>query len=147
MCRMHAIAMDYEMNLDDPIGSLIEGADRFLSQQKDGLVSEFARTLGQILSSNAGANPSLEGFARAAAESARVNKASAPPPKPVPPPAPPKESPRDVLGFDPKTKLTKAMVKERQRTLAKLWHPDHGGSTKALQRLNAAVAEILPTLK
>jgi curved DNA-binding protein CbpA len=39
------------------------------------------------------------------------------------------------------------MVKERQRTLAKLWHPDKGGSLKAIQRLNGAAQELLATLK
>jgi hypothetical protein len=39
------------------------------------------------------------------------------------------------------------MVKERQRALAKLMHPDHGGSTKALQRLNVAAQALLVGLK
>jgi curved DNA-binding protein CbpA len=38
-------------------------------------------------------------------------------------------------------------VKERQRELAKLMHPDRGGSTKALQRINAAAQELLTGLK
>lgn len=141
LCRAHSLSVDYEIDLDDPVGSLIEHADRFLSSQKGELVQTFARSLGDLLRPRP-----------AAGGSGPSPPAGPPPPRPprsepVQPPPSVKESPRDVLGFDPKVKLTKAMVKERQRTLAKLWHPDHGGSTKALQRLNAAVAELMPTLK
>ena len=51
--------------------------------------------------------------------------------------------PRVIFGFPADIKLTKAMVKERKRVLAGLWHPDRGGSTESMQRLNAAAAALL----
>lgn len=142
LCRAHAIAMDYELDLDDPVGSLIDQADRFLSGQKDTLVHSFAQALGQILRPPSAPIPSATPGARAGSRS------TPPPPKPPPPPAPAvKEDPRDVLGFSKDAKLTRALVKERQRALAALLHPDKGGSVKAMQRLNEAVKELVATLK
>jgi hypothetical protein len=141
LCRAHAIAIDLELDLDDPVGSLIEHADRFLSQQKDGLVSSFARTLGDLL------NPNRPGAPMPTPGAPPRARAAPPPPRPAAPAQAPKEAAIDVLGFAVGTKLTRAMVKERQRTLAKLWHPDRGGSVKAIQRLNAAAAELLAGLK
>jgi hypothetical protein len=138
LCRAHALVVDYEIDLDDPVGSLLDHADRFLSQQKDTVVSSLAKTLGDLL------RPAPAGAPRPAAPPPR--RAAPPPPPPPPPPEPPKENPRDVLGFAADVKLTRALVKERQRALAALMHPDKGGSTKALQRLNAAAAELLASL-
>jgi curved DNA-binding protein CbpA len=53
---------------------------------------------------------------------------------------------REVLGFAPGAKLTRELVKARQRELAKLWHPDRGGSTAATQRLNVAAKKLLDSL-
>ena len=117
LCRAHALAGNLGFDLDDPpVGALIDRADRFLAGHQNPLIQSFAGILGQVLAGRPPRDgPPLE--------------AQAPPrPRAAPPPAPPKEDPRDVLGFAPGTKLTRAIVKERQRTLAKLWHPDHGGT-------------------
>jgi len=66
---------------------------------------------------------------------ARVEKA---PPK--------KEDPRQVMGFGAGETLTKTAIKARQRSLAQIFHPDRGGSTEAMQRLNVAAAELLKGL-
>lgn len=55
--------------------------------------------------------------------------------------APP--NPRVVMGFPPGAQLTRELVKERQRVLAGLWHPDKGGSTESMQRLNSAAEALL----
>ena len=68
------------------------------------------------------------------------------PPPPPPQPTVPEPDPRDVMGFSPDTKLTREMVKTRQRELAKLFHPDRGGSTAATQRLNVAAKRLLDSL-
>jgi hypothetical protein len=52
-------------------------------------------------------------------------------------------NPRVILGFPPEMKLTEKIIKERQRALAKLWHPDIGGSPEAMTRLNAATDMLL----
>jgi hypothetical protein len=139
LCRMHALVVDFSVDLDDPVGSLIEHADRFLAGQRGTLVQTFAQTLGQILNPQRQA-PSVDSGHKSGHSGQNTGT------KPPPTPAPVKESPRDVLGFSASAKLTKTMVKERQRTLAKLWHPDANGSTKAMQRLNAATAELLKNL-
>lgn len=54
------------------------------------------------------------------------------------------QDPRQVLGFPPDFPLTRELIKQRQRALSGLWHPDKpGGSTEAMQRLNAAADALL----
>lgn len=62
------------------------------------------------------------------------------------PAAPKRENPRVVLGFGSQVKLTTDMVKQRRRELATLWHPDRGGSTEALQKVNEAADALLKQL-
>lgn len=57
-----------------------------------------------------------------------------------------REDPRDVLGFSPDVKITPQIIKERQRELARAFHPDKGGSVKAMQRVNDAAKELLASL-
>lgn len=57
------------------------------------------------------------------------------------------EDPRTVLGFKMGEPITKAKIKERQRELAKLFHPDKGGSDEAMQRVNAAADILLKEIK
>lgn len=72
-----------------------------------------------------------------------------PPPHRPPPPRPsvPRENPRDVLHFGPTEVLTAKGVKDRKRALASMIHPDHGGSTEAMARINAAADALLASLK
>lgn len=63
------------------------------------------------------------------------------------PPEPLKrENPRQVLGFGAADRLTIEIVKKRQREFAKIVHPDRGGSTEAMQRINCAAAELIKEL-
>lgn len=74
-----------------------------------------------------------------AAARSRVDKA---------PPPVKKEDPRQVLGFGPAEKLSRKVIKDRQRALARIFHPDTGsGSVEAMQRLNAAADALLKTVK
>jgi hypothetical protein len=70
-----------------------------------------------------------------------------PPPRPRPAPAPPPPDPtieaRAILGFEPGEPLTVDKIKDRKRSLAKVFHPDTGaGSVKQMQRVLAA-ADLL----
>jgi hypothetical protein len=110
-----------------------------LSGNRDQLVQGFAQALNQFLRTPAPAPRP--------APRPRVTAPPTPPPPPPPPP-PPREDPREILGFDPKTKLTRAVIKERQRALAALVHPDkQNGSTRAMQRINNAAKELIAGLK
>jgi hypothetical protein len=100
----------------------------------------------------------LRGLARQPAVRVAAERAAAPQPRVRPhqpprrpPPSPqrpsiPEPDPRDVLGFAPGAKLTREIVKSRQRELAKIFHPDRQGSTAAMQRLNSATKKLLETL-
>ena len=74
---------------------------------------------------------------------------AAPPPRrpPPPPPLPPARAtgpdPRKVLGIPPGAALTRRLIKDRQRALAMKHHPDRGGSTASMQRINDAATELL----
>lgn len=94
-------------------------------------------------------NRAIQGLGALIVQLADRPRRPRPAPGPAPGQAPPKpavEDPRDVLGFGPEVKLTKALIKERKRALAALCHPDKGGSTKALQRINAAAEKLLATV-
>ena len=69
-----------------------------------------------------------------------------PPPSAAPPPSPSADA-RTVLGFDPGCDLTVSMVKQRQRALASMFHPDAGGCTESMQRVNVAAEELLAELR
>lgn len=72
--------------------------------------------------------------------------------RPQPPPAPvpridPHVEARTLLHFGPTDKITKKLITERRRALASLCHPDRGGSTDAMQRINQAADLLLTKLK
>ena len=51
--------------------------------------------------------------------------------------------PRSVLGIPPGVPLTASLVKKHQRALATIHHPDSGGTTAAMQRINSAATALL----
>lgn len=69
------------------------------------------------------------------------------PPRSHAPPPSPSEDARTILGFAPGVALTRSMVKQRQRALASMFHPDAGGCTESMQRVNAAAEALLAELK
>lgn len=123
---------------------------RFLAQpavqnrldQLDGLIQNAHGRVDDFLS---GRTPMPEFRRRAAPTTEAPREAHRPPP---PRPAPrPTEDPRIVMGFGPKEPLTVEKIKTRKKALATLIHPDHGGDTTAMTRLNSAAAALLATLK
>lgn len=54
---------------------------------------------------------------------------------------------RKILHFADKEALTKDLIKKRQRDLASLCHPDKGGSTEAMQKINQAADILLAAYK
>lgn len=51
---------------------------------------------------------------------------------------------RMILGFGENDRITKAIIKKRQRALAQTAHPDrNGGSTEWMQQINAAAKFLL----
>lgn len=70
-------------------------------------------------------------------------------PRPAPAPARPRltqeQVARRVMNFGDDEALDPKKIAQRRRELARHCHPDHGGSTDAMQRLNRA-AEILTRL-
>jgi hypothetical protein len=67
-----------------------------------------------------------------------------------PPPQPPpryEEDPRAILHFGPTDPLTPEIIRKRQRQLARLAHPDQGGSEPAMQRINAAADALISQLR
>jgi hypothetical protein len=70
-----------------------------------------------------------------------------PPGRAAPPPKPAAPDPRLVLHFGPNDPITRAEIEKRRRELARLCHPDKGGSTEAMQRINQAADALLAQLR
>jgi hypothetical protein len=56
-------------------------------------------------------------------------------------------TPREVLHFGVDEPLTIEKIKERKKTLALMVHPDAGGATDAMARINDAAAKLLKDMK
>ena len=54
-----------------------------------------------------------------------------------------KRNPRDVLHFGPKEVLTREKITARRKALARLAHPDLGGSNEAMAEINNAAEALL----
>ena len=147
LCRAHAVYAIVEGEEIDgsesPLPDILDFADRIMSRSQDELVKGVRDFLGDMLADTA--NPPRS----RPRQRARPRPEPPPPREPPPPPPPPPpidEDPRDVLGFAPTLNLTKELVKKRQRELARLYHPDQGGSLKAMQRVNDAAEKLLAML-
>jgi hypothetical protein len=68
---------------------------------------------------------------------------AAPPPPPAPAAPDPLLTARAIMHFGPTETLTKERITKQRRTLASICHPDKGGSTEAMQRLNHAADLLL----
>jgi hypothetical protein len=95
-------------------------------------------------------HPNYQGPGQAYAAEAppRPNRPQHPPPHP-PPRQPPLslEDPRQILHFSPDQALTVDQVRKRQRQLARLAHPDLGGSKEAMLRINDAADRLISQLR
>lgn len=139
---------EFESDFEDPVSAL---ASRIMDRPE---VRDAVNSIGSFVESAGSVIDSLGDFA---ARGGRARPQSRARPRQAPPrveyryktrvvreKAP--EDPRLVMGFPPGTALTRPMVKKRQRDLAALYHPDKGGSTEAMQRLNLAAEALLREL-
>lgn len=120
----------------DPIEALLNNASSALMGEVDKLLQRGREAVRRAIP---GTPQPVRGPSRGR------TKQPAPPPRP--PEAPKHDNPRTVLGFRDDEKLTKKSVKDRQRALAELFHPDKGGSVEAMQRVNAAAQLLLKEIK
>jgi len=168
MCRSHAFEVLASNEGDGPVPDWvhfgIDMLDRQMSQSGDSLVSSIRERLGGFISDLANDSEARENAtayaSRAAAEAqakwqqrkqrqeeAKQGYAQAPPPPRQPPQSGPnKEDPRVILGFPVGSAPSKDEIKARQRDLAQFFHPDKGGSVEAMQKVNAAAAQLIGSL-
>ena len=162
MCRSHFAAKEMGIEDGNVIGRILENADRFLSSNKGGqfvsaaasvyegfMASRPAPQTRQIIICPRCGHKAYAGAPCGACITIARHRArrSAGGQQQVPPAAaPPAEDPRKVLGFEPQVALTRTIIKERQRALAIIMHPDQGGSDAAMQRINEAAAALLANL-
>lgn len=172
LCRSHAelITAELEGGVTQTIHSVMTGQISI----GDVIVGAAQGYVDRLFGSNP-ALRDLEQAARQAAHVAQARRARAEgrPPPPPPPPrsqarqdpssqqqqSPPRSPPapaasdqsllaRSILGFEATDKLTKELIEDRRRQLAKVFHPDRqGGSTKQMQRVNQAADVLLARLK
>ncbi len=133
---------------DDPTTAVIGGVVSWLRGKRGNeVVSGFRDILGGYLEQQV-----AQQYAKQPAPTGHAPPPQYAPPPPYEPPPPEPASdgpdPLEVLGFPPNAKLTKKMIKERQRALAGIYHPDiQGGSVEAMMRVNNAVDELLSRIK
>lgn len=139
---------------DDDIAAAV--VDRIMdhpaAREVFGRVSSVIDSFANVIDQMSGTVPPTPPFVRATPRA--KPRPSAPPPPPPrarqapPPPPPPRPvrkgpDPRAVLGIPASAQLTRRLIKDRQRALAMKHHPDRGGSTEKMQRINEAAAELL----
>lgn len=140
LCRTHGLVVAADLDADDFVAAIVDGVDRVIARHSNEVVRSFSTILSNLVG-RARTRPRP----RVHAPQPHVHAprpSSAPPPKPPPPPP----DPREILGFAPGAQLTASEVKRRQRELAAMFHPDRGGSVRAMQRVNDAAAALLAEL-
>lgn len=153
LCRHH-----YALTVEDRGGAAYNGflADPHVNHAFDRLEGVAAAGADRLVAGlTAGLGTLIERITRPGAFSRPTGlpRSDARRPRGAPPPPPrgaqrsdASEDPRDVLGFAPDLVLTRELVKDRQRAMAALVHPDRGGSTRAMQRVNDAARRLLETI-
>ena len=157
LCQSHQIAVAEQLaaaqrRADNPIGNLI---GEFLAGRKISRET-FYGAVGQVVGALGVQNIQIdaEGNVRAAHVEGHVRMPNQAPPRarraPPPPPPPPVDpeleanlAARRVLGFGPNDRLSPEMVKKRRAELARKHHPDRGGSTDAMAKINDAADVLL----
>lgn len=81
------------------------------------------------------------------AAGARAEAGQPPPRAAAPPPVDPLLAAREVLGFEPAEPLTREKVQDRKKALARVFHPDMaGGSKAAMQRVLTSADALLASM-
>lgn len=140
---------------DDPVTEVVDQLmDHPQTQRVLDRAAAFFDGFGELIDRTAdralqrGLDLSEQRIRKAMAERVAAPRVKAVPKRPPPPPPPaPKESARQVLGFGPTEAVTAGQVKDRQRALAKILHPDKGGNTSAMQRINEAATALLKEIR
>ncbi len=160
LCRAHfelvryglPVEEDVDVDARDLLEDLLEHPfARHIRAQLDHLMASLplANNLSSLsypFSPDPGKQPQFQGPDRAFASSTNRR----PPPRRQPAPPPPQPSapdPRLVLHFGPNDPVTKQEIEKRRRELARLCHPDRGGSTDAMQRINQAADALLAQVR
>jgi len=126
---------------DDPIDQIFDRVDDVVDVTTDKLIGGLGHLLERLIDrATAPRVPRPPHPMRAARPQPEA------PPANRPRPAPTIEDPREILGFEPGVRLTREMVKIRQRKMMTVLHPDAGGSSRAAQRVNEAAKRLLATL-
>lgn len=151
LCRVHALELtlegdELEIDQQSPIHQFLDLADRLLSRNQDVIVKEVRTRFGSYLAGRAN-----EKNAKRISQEPRPPRNPRARPRPAPSPRrpsppPPRDDPRVVLGIPPSAPLTKELIKEKKRQLAKIYHPDAQGNPEAMRRVNKAADELLAML-
>lgn len=128
---------DDEGAVDEFVGAVFE------HPRVSGVITKVSHTLDRLSSLiDQVSNGVPRGAPRSQPRGQAQPRRQAPPP---PPPAPPPKvriDPYVVMGFARDKPLTEAMIKDRRRQLAKIFHTDHAGNDESMKRVNVA-AELL----
>jgi hypothetical protein len=134
---VHRLALSQGLDLGDPLGQLVDQADRWLkSREGRDTVANVAGTLFDRVLDRISI-PRRQQLP----PGPRRPRAAPPPPKPDP-----VQAARVLLHFGPDEPLTREKIKRNQKAVASLCHPDKGGSVEAMQRVNQAADILCNTL-
>ena len=148
LCRAHALAVQLEMEANDPMGRLFEAADRWLSRQP--MLRDIGAGLGEALNTKTGGMlrervVQLETQLQQARMREAQQRGQNGPKRAKQPSR--RVDPRQILCFPPDIPLSRDQVKERRKQLAALVHPDKPlGSEAAMKRINLAADALLAKL-
>lgn len=123
-----------ESDMQDPLKVLL---DRVLeTPQARGIFEQVQDLIDK-------AGNAIDPAMRPARRPPRVQAHVQPPPRPVPRGPDPLQMARMVMHFGPTESLSKDKISKQRRALAAICHPDRGGSTEAMQKLNRAADLLL----
>jgi len=155
-CRQHAAELEFDLG-EGAVSGLIGVVDRLISNRGR---APLGAVLGGVLNDVLGSRQAEKMVPRAqldelmrhlqaqqAAAARQARQAPRQPPPAAPPPrvwVDPLLAAREVLGFEPTEKLTRERVQERKKALARVFHPDMpGGSKAAMQRVLTSADALL----
>ena len=142
LCRTHKLALSQGLDPNDPFRDVFDQVDRWVKSRegRDTVVAAVGTLADRLLDRFAPQRRSPLGPVP------RPPRMPPPPPPPERPKADPVQVARALLHFGPDEPLTREKIKERQRVVATLCHPDRGGSTEAMQWVNQAADILCNTL-
>lgn len=153
-CREHWTVLVMQIE-DTPEAGILGYIDRAISRSRDPAVAALGKIVsGALRQAQQGHPPSIAELQeqlrrlRQQQQSQQRPPGAPPPPRPSsPPPIDPEIEARRILGFEPADRLTREMVVERKRALAKVFHPDLStGSVEQMKRVNLAADVLLAKL-